>query len=166
MVNTGQPIALSKFTESTLLRQVFLPFFPFFVPVLTCSSLPCWPYRLEKRLSATGSAFLGLCLHRRRRADREDWASIFVRRWEEGLTSPARTMPIDGHGYLTKRGWAGKGSGLRVGSIARPIVASQKRDSKGLGKDRDDHFEFWDQYVIIFSSFSFAGMSRGVLSLD
>jgi len=61
-------------------------------------------------------------------------------------------MPIDGHSYLTKRGWAGKGNGLRDGSISRPIVASQKRDSRGLGKDRDDHFEFWDQYVITFSS--------------
>ena len=71
-------------------------------------------------------------------------------------------MPIDGHNYLTKRGWAGKGNGLRAGSIARPIVASQKRDSKGLGKDRDDHFEFWDQYVITLSSFPFTGHLRCV----
>jgi hypothetical protein len=73
-------------------------------------------------------------------------------------------MPIDGHSYLTKRGWAGKGSGLRAGSIARPIVASQKRDSRGLGKDRDDHFEFWDQYVITFSSRLFHRVSPTRLS--
>jgi hypothetical protein len=72
-------------------------------------------------------------------------------------------MPIDGHNYLTKRGWAGKGSGLRAGAIVRPIVASQKRDLKGLGKDRDDHFEFWDQYVIDFSLF--ASPTRFVLRL-
>lgn len=71
-------------------------------------------------------------------------------------------MPIDGHGYLTERGWAGKGSGLRAGSVARPIVASQKRDSRGLGKDRDDHFEFWDQYVITFSLISITGHLRRV----
>lgn len=63
-------------------------------------------------------------------------------------------MPIDGHSYLTERGWAGKGSGLRAGSIARPIVASHKRDSSGLGKNRDDHFEFWDQYVTLSLTFS------------
>lgn len=74
-------------------------------------------------------------------------------------------MPIDGHNYLTKHGWAGKGNGLRAGSIARPIIASQKRDSKGLGKDRDDHFEFWDQYVTTLSSFPFTGHLRCVSPL-
>jgi hypothetical protein len=45
-VNMINPIA-SKFKESTLLLS--------FVVVLTRSSLPCWPYQPEKRLSATDS---------------------------------------------------------------------------------------------------------------
>ena len=100
--------------------------------------------------------------------DYEYWAANFVGwQWDQWLTSPARTMPIDGHSYLTKRGWAGKGSGLRAGSVARPIVASQKRDSKGLGKDRDDHFEFWDQYVIPLPHFpSRASPTRFIPSID
>lgn len=115
---------------------------------------------LDNRQSNFSRSFLTSIL------DYEYWAANFERWWwDQWLTSPARTMPIDGHSYLTKRGWAGKGSGLRAGSVARPIVASQKRDSRGLGKDRDDHFEFWDQYVIPFSSFSITGHLRRVSSL-
>ena len=56
-------------------------------------------------------------------------------------------MPIDGHAYLVKQGWGGKGTGLRHGAIARPVTITQKKTLSGVGKDRDEAFPFWDQYV-------------------
>jgi len=54
-------------------------------------------------------------------------------------------MPLDGHSYLVSQGWEGKGTGLRQGSISRPLAIPQKRNLAGLGKDRDEAFPFWDQ---------------------
>lgn len=54
-------------------------------------------------------------------------------------------MPLDGYSYLTSYGWTGKGSGLRVGAIDRPITVRQKQNFAGVGKDRDEAFPFWDQ---------------------
>jgi hypothetical protein len=54
-------------------------------------------------------------------------------------------MPIDTHSYLVQRGWKGKGTGLKEGGIERPVIQAQKNNLKGLGKDRDDGFQFWDQ---------------------
>ncbi|KAK7681574.1 hypothetical protein QCA50_015307 [Cerrena zonata] len=53
-------------------------------------------------------------------------------------------MPLDGHAYLVSQGWAGKGSGLRHGAIAKPIAVTQKKTLSGIGKDRDEAFPFWD----------------------
>lgn len=53
-------------------------------------------------------------------------------------------MPIDGHAYLVKQGWSGKGSGLRHGAIVRPVTVAQKKTLSGVGKDRDEAFPFWD----------------------
>ena len=47
-------------------------------------------------------------------------------------------MPLDGHSYLVAQGWSGKGSGLRHGSISRPLAIPQKKTLSGLGKDRDE----------------------------
>ena len=56
-------------------------------------------------------------------------------------------MPLDGHSYLVSQGWQGKGSGLRHGAINRPVIIAQKKTLSGVGKDRDEAFPFWDQYV-------------------
>lgn len=61
-------------------------------------------------------------------------------------------MPLDGHEYLTRQGWEGKGSGLRHGAISRPIIVAQKKNMSGIGKDRDEAFPFWDQCVDLFCS--------------
>lgn len=61
-------------------------------------------------------------------------------------------MPIDTHSYLTSRGWKGKGTALREGGLERPIVQAQKNNLKGLGKDRDDGFQFWDHIYSVASS--------------
>ncbi|KAH9936176.1 uncharacterized protein B0H18DRAFT_926227 [Fomitopsis serialis] len=53
-------------------------------------------------------------------------------------------MPIDGHAYLVKQGWGGKGTGLRQGAISRPVTIAQKKTLAGVGKDRDEAFPFWD----------------------
>ena len=53
-------------------------------------------------------------------------------------------MPLDAHSYLTSQGWSGKGSGLRDGSLVRPLAIPQKRTLAGVGKDRDEAFPFWD----------------------
>jgi hypothetical protein len=53
-------------------------------------------------------------------------------------------MPLDGHEYLTKHGWRGKGTALRDGGISRPVIITQKKSLSGLGKDRDEAFPFWD----------------------
>lgn len=58
-------------------------------------------------------------------------------------------MPLDGHSYLVAQGWSGKGNGLRKGAISKPITVNQKKTLAGLGKDRDEAFPFWDQYVHI-----------------
>ena len=54
-------------------------------------------------------------------------------------------MTIDSHSYLVSRGWKGKGTALKEGGLSRPIVQAQKKDQKGLGKNRDESFQFWDQ---------------------
>ena len=56
-------------------------------------------------------------------------------------------MPLDGHSYLVAQGWGGKGTGLREGAISRPLAIAQKKNLAGLGKDRDEAFPFWDQWV-------------------
>ena len=56
-------------------------------------------------------------------------------------------MPLDGHAHLVAQGWSGKGTGLRSGAIAKPITVIQKKNLGGVGKDRDEAFPFWDQYV-------------------
>ena len=56
-------------------------------------------------------------------------------------------MPLDGHSYLISQGWEGKGTGLRQGAISRPLAIPQKKNLAGLGKDRDEAFPFWDQWV-------------------
>ena len=55
------------------------------------------------------------------------------------------SMPLDGHAFLVNQGWSGAGTGLRSGSISRPISIPQKRTLSGIGKDRDEAFPFWDQ---------------------
>ena len=57
-------------------------------------------------------------------------------------------MVLDTHEYLSSQGWSGHGNGLRHGAISRPIIIAQKKNSKGLGKERDDSFQFWNQCVI------------------
>ena len=56
-------------------------------------------------------------------------------------------MPLDSHSFLVAQGWAGKGTALREGAISRPLALTQKKTLSGLGKDRDEAFPFWDQYV-------------------
>ncbi|EJC97880.1 uncharacterized protein FOMMEDRAFT_171290 [Fomitiporia mediterranea MF3/22] len=58
-------------------------------------------------------------------------------------------MPLDGHSYLVAQGWSGKGSGLRQGSISRPLAIPQKKTLSGLGKDRDEAFPFWDHLFTV-----------------
>ncbi|KAL1743179.1 hypothetical protein HDZ31DRAFT_65289 [Schizophyllum fasciatum] len=53
-------------------------------------------------------------------------------------------MVLDTHGYLASQGWSGHGNGLRHGSISRPVIIAQKKNNKGLGKERDDGFQFWN----------------------
>ncbi|KAG9315794.1 hypothetical protein JVU11DRAFT_3443 [Chiua virens] len=52
-----------------------------------------------------------------------------------------------GHAYLTSYGWTGSGTGLRKGAIKKPLAIPPKKNLSGLGKDRDEAFPFWDQYV-------------------
>ena len=54
---------------------------------------------------------------------------------------------LDVAGHLTSFGWKGHGTALRDGAITRPLLVSQKKSLSGLGKDRDEAFPFWDQYV-------------------
>lgn len=56
-------------------------------------------------------------------------------------------MSSYGHAYLTSYGWTGTGAGLRKGAIAKPLAIPPKKNLSGLGKDRDEAFPFWDQYV-------------------
>ena len=69
---------------------------------------------------------------------------MFCEVWDLALGVPIG-MPIDTHSYLVQRGWKGKGTGLKEGGIERPVIQAQKKNLKGLGKDRDDGFQFWDQ---------------------
>uniref|UniRef100_D8PX46 G-patch domain-containing protein n=1 Tax=Schizophyllum commune (strain H4-8 / FGSC 9210) TaxID=578458 RepID=D8PX46_SCHCM len=54
------------------------------------------------------------------------------------------SMVLDTHEYLSSQGWSGHGNGLRHGAISRPIIIAQKKNNKGLGKERDDGFQFWN----------------------
>ncbi|KAH9080621.1 hypothetical protein EDB83DRAFT_2340518 [Lactarius deliciosus] len=61
-------------------------------------------------------------------------------------------MPLDGHAFLVNQGWSGAGTGLRNGSISRPISVPQKRSLAGIGKDRDEAFPFWDHLFTVAAS--------------
>ncbi|KAH8998652.1 hypothetical protein EDB92DRAFT_1836416 [Lactarius akahatsu] len=61
-------------------------------------------------------------------------------------------MPLDGHAFLVNQGWSGAGTGLRNGSISRPISVPQKRTLAGIGKDRDEAFPFWDHLFTVAAS--------------
>ncbi|KAI9443134.1 hypothetical protein H4582DRAFT_1847059 [Lactarius indigo] len=61
-------------------------------------------------------------------------------------------MPLDGHAFLVNQGWSGAGTGLRNGSISRPISIPQKRTLAGIGKDRDEAFPFWDHLFTVAAS--------------
>ncbi|KAH8989656.1 hypothetical protein EDB86DRAFT_3080916 [Lactarius hatsudake] len=61
-------------------------------------------------------------------------------------------MPLDGHAFLVSQGWSGAGTGLRNGSISRPISVPQKRTLAGIGKDRDEAFPFWDHLFTVAAS--------------
>lgn len=54
---------------------------------------------------------------------------------------------LDGQTHLVKQGWKGTGHPLKAGGRARPIVIAQKKTLGGIGRDRDESFAFWDQYV-------------------
>jgi len=53
-------------------------------------------------------------------------------------------MPFSPHTYLTAQGWDGPGNGLRKGSIKKPVTVAHKTNTKGLGKERDTSFNWWD----------------------
>jgi hypothetical protein len=57
-------------------------------------------------------------------------------------------MPLNTDSYLRAHGWAGTGTALRAGALARPLAPAQKRTLAGVGRDRDDAFPFWDQCVL------------------
>jgi hypothetical protein len=46
--------------------------------------------------------------------------------------------------FLTNQGWAGPGSGLRKGSIKKPVTVAHKTNLKGIGKERDTGYAWWD----------------------
>ncbi|KAK9479717.1 hypothetical protein V1514DRAFT_327216 [Lipomyces japonicus] len=46
--------------------------------------------------------------------------------------------------YLTSYGWK-PGTGLKKGSIAKPILVSHKKDKKGLGSKVHDHETWWER---------------------
>ena len=54
-------------------------------------------------------------------------------------------MPFDSYSHLVAQGWSGRGSGLRQGSIPKPIIPRQRKGQGGVGVDRDDAAPFWDQ---------------------
>lgn len=46
--------------------------------------------------------------------------------------------------FLTNQGWDGPGSGLRKGSIKKPVTVAHKTNLKGIGKERDTGYAWWD----------------------
>lgn len=46
--------------------------------------------------------------------------------------------------FLTNQGWEGPGSGLRKGSIKKPVTVPHKTNLKGIGKERDTGYAWWD----------------------
>jgi hypothetical protein len=46
--------------------------------------------------------------------------------------------------FLTNQGWEGPGSGLRKGSIKKPVTVAHKTNLKGIGKERDTGYAWWD----------------------
>lgn len=54
--------------------------------------------------------------------------------------------------YLTSQGWAGNGHGLRKGSLKKPVTVAHKTNLKGIGKDRDTGYAWWDDVFSIVAS--------------
>lgn len=60
------------------------------------------------------------------------------------------------HAFLTSQGWAGTGAGLRKDSIKKPVTVAHKTNLKGIGKERDTGYAWWDD---VFSMV--AGKKKG-----
>ncbi|CAD6579149.1 MAG: hypothetical protein TREMPRED_002410 [Tremellales sp. Tagirdzhanova-0007] len=56
---------------------------------------------------------------------------------------------FDPAAHLSRQGWKGKGTALKIGHATRPLPVVQKKTLSGIGKDRDEAIPFWDQ---IFAS--------------
>ena len=85
------------------------------------------------------------------------------------LNGQMTNVKFDPAQHLTKQGWKGTGTGIRLhstsplfmvrlksfhtlalknGHATRPLPVVPKKSLSGIGKDRDQAIPFWDQYVI------------------
>ena len=46
--------------------------------------------------------------------------------------------------YLTSQGWSGPGTPLQKGGIKKPVTVVHKTNLKGIGKERDTGYAWWD----------------------
>lgn len=46
--------------------------------------------------------------------------------------------------YLVGQGWAGPGTALKKGGLKKPVTVAHKTNLKGIGKERDTGYAWWD----------------------
>jgi nucleolar protein TMA23 len=60
--------------------------------------------------------------------------------------------------YLTSQGWDGPGTALKKGGLKKPITVAHKTNLKGIGKERDTGYAWWDD---VFSMVANKGKDKG-----
>ena len=46
--------------------------------------------------------------------------------------------------YLSSQGWSGPGTALKKGGIRKPITIAHKTNMRGIGKERDTGYAWWE----------------------
>lgn len=54
--------------------------------------------------------------------------------------------------YLTSQGWSGPGNGLQKGGIKKPVTVAHKTNLKGIGKERDTGYAWWDDVFALVAN--------------
>lgn len=67
--------------------------------------------------------------------------------------------------FLTNQGWEGPGSGLRKGSIKKPVTVAHKTNLKGIGKERDTGYAWWDDVFSMVANKKKGGDNVGLQCL-
>lgn len=77
-------------------------------------------------------------------------------------TSTSTSSNFSPSSYLVKQGWSGPGTALKKGGLKKPVTVAHKTNLKGLGRERDTGYAWWDDVFSMVANKSKKGATEGV----